>query len=98
QRTPMMDARPQPVSKTLTVNDLRLHYLEWGNPGAPPPDGPTIVCVHGYTSSAQSFNALARRLGDRVHLIAMDVRGHGESAWSPDGAYQYADQIGRAHV
>jgi pimeloyl-ACP methyl ester carboxylesterase len=82
-----MTARPEPASKTLTVNGLNLHYLDWGKPGALP-----VVCVHGYTSSAQAFNALARHLGDRVHLIAMDVRGHGESEWSPDGAYRYADQ------
>ena len=82
-----MSERQEPVSKTLTANGLRLHYLEWGRPGALP-----VICVHGYTSSAQAFNALARHLGDRVHLFAMDVRGHGESEWSPAGAYQYADQ------
>src|SRR5438270_13381197 len=82
-----MNTRPEPLSKSLTANGLKLHYLEWGRPGAMP-----VICVHGYTSSAQSFNALARHLGDRVRLIAADVRGHGESAWSPDGAYQYADQ------
>jgi pimeloyl-ACP methyl ester carboxylesterase len=71
------------------VNGLRLRTLEWGRPGALP-----IVCVHGYTSSAEAFNAMARRLQVRAHVIAMDVRGHGESAWSPDGAYQYADQAG----
>jgi pimeloyl-ACP methyl ester carboxylesterase len=84
-----MTTTPQPTSKTSTVNGLRLRYLEWGDPGAPP-----VVCVHGYTSSAEAFNALARHLSDRVRLIALDVRGHGESAWSPDGAYQYADQAG----
>ena len=84
-----MTSRSQPTAKSLTVNRLRLRYLEWGSPGALP-----VVCVHGYTSSAEAFNAVARRLEDRAHLIAMDVRGHGESAWSPDGAYQYADQAG----
>ena len=82
-----MTTLSQPTSKTLNANGLRLHYLEWGKPGALP-----VICVHGYTSSAEAFNALARRLGDRAHIIAPDVRGHGESAWSPDGAYQYADQ------
>ena len=84
-----MTTAPQPTPGTLTANGLRLRYLEWGDPGAPP-----VVCVHGYTSSAETFNALARRLSDRVRLIAMDVRGHGESAWSPDGAYRYEDQAG----
>ncbi len=82
-----MTTHLQPAEKTLTVNGLRIHYLEWGKPDAPP-----VVCVHGYTGSAQAFNALARRLHDSYRLIAPDVRGHGESAWSPDGAYQYADQ------
>src|SRR5437667_3555256 len=77
----------QPISKTLRVNDLALHYLEWGDPTAPP-----IVCVHGYTGSAGAFNALGRYLEDRFHILALDVRGHGESAWSPTGAYRYADQ------
>jgi pimeloyl-ACP methyl ester carboxylesterase len=77
----------QPTSKLLTVNGLRIHYLDWGDAGAPP-----VVCVHGYTSSAQAFNAPARHLQDRMHLIAPDVRGHGESAWSPAGEYQYCDQ------
>jgi len=84
-----MSDRAQATAKYLEINGLRLRYLEWGRPEALP-----IVCVHGYTSSAEAFNAVARRLEDRAHLVAMDVRGHGESAWSPDGAYQYADQAG----
>jgi len=84
-----MSDRTQATAKYLEINGLRLRYLEWGRPEALP-----IVCVHGYTSSAEAFNAVTRRLEDRAHLVAMDVRGHGESAWSPDGAYQYADQAG----
>ena len=79
----------QHSSKTLRVNDLALHYLEWGEAAAPP-----IVCVHGYTGSADAFNALARHLQARFHIFALDVRGHGESAWSPAGAYRYEDQAG----
>ena len=79
----------QPQSKFLMVNGLRLHYLDWGHPSAPP-----MVCVHGYTSSAQAFNAPARHFQGRFHSIVPDVRGHGESAWSPTGAYQYSDQVG----
>jgi pimeloyl-ACP methyl ester carboxylesterase len=51
-----------------------------------------MVCVHGYTGSADAFNALARHLQDRFHIFALDVRGHGESAWSSSGAYRYEDQ------
>jgi esterase len=83
-----MTTHSQPHSTFLTVNGLRLRYLDWGNAGAPP-----VVCVHGYTSSAEAFNAPARRFQDHFHLIVPDVRGHGESAWSPTGAYQYSDQV-----
>src|ERR1051325_10275677 len=84
-----MTARVQPTSKFVTANELRLHYLEWDKSGMP-----IVVCVHGYTSSAQAFNALARHLQDRFRILAMDVRGHGESEWSATGAYEYADQAG----
>jgi esterase len=84
-----MTTPTQPMRKTLTVNGLALHYLEWGEAEAP-----DIVCVHGYTGSADAFNALARHLADRYRILALDVRGHGESAWSPTGAYSYADQAG----
>ena len=77
----------QPTSESVSIGGLQLHYLDWGNPAAPP-----LVCVHGYTSSADAFNGFARHLRDRFHIIALDVRGHGESAWSPAGAYTYHDQ------
>ena len=77
----------QPERRTIEANDLQLSYLDWGNPTAPP-----MVCVHGYTGSAESFNAFARHMGDRYHIVVPDVRGHGESEWSPEGAYQFADQ------
>src|SRR5262245_29524026 len=84
-----MTTLSQPKNKFLTVHGLRLHYLDWGNAGAPP-----VVWVHGYTSSAEAFNAPARYFQEYCHSIALDVRGHGESAWSPAGAYQYSDQVG----
>jgi esterase len=84
-----MTARVQPTIKFVTINGLRLHYLEWGKAGMP-----AVVCVHGYTGSAQAFNGLARHLQDRFHVLAMDVRGHGDSEWSATGAYEYSDQAG----
>src|SRR2546428_6491633 len=84
-----MTTHSQPHSTFLTVNGLRLHYLDWGNAGAPP-----VVCVHGYTSSAQAFSAPARLFQDRFHFVVPDVRGHGESDWSRTGEYQYGDQVG----
>jgi pimeloyl-ACP methyl ester carboxylesterase len=64
----------QPMHKALTVNGLRIHYLEWGAANLPP-----VVCVHGYTSSAEAFSALARHFQHRLRIIAPDGCGHGES-------------------
>ena len=77
----------EPRTTTLTLNGLRIRCVEWGKADAPP-----VVCVHGYTSSGEAFNAAARHFQDRFRFIVPDVRGHGESAWSKDRAYQYADQ------
>ncbi|MSQ22878.1 MAG: alpha/beta hydrolase [Dehalococcoidia bacterium] len=86
REAPTMTTTVQPKSKFLTVNNLRLHHLDWGNEKAPP-----LVLVHGYTGNAHSFDPLALRLRDRFHVVATDVRGHGDSAWSPDGNYGYTD-------
>ena len=85
--TPTTTALAQPKGTQVTLGGLQLHYLDWGNPAAPP-----LVCVHGYTSSADAFNGFARHFRDRFHIVALHVRGHGESAWSPSAAYTYHDQ------
>lgn len=82
----MADAA-MPEDRRITVGAQALRYLDWGNPAAPP-----LVCVHGYTSSAEAFSGFARHFRDRFRILALDVRGHGESAWSAEGAYHYTDQ------
>ena len=51
-----MTARTEPLSKTLSVNGLRLHYLEWGKPGALP-----VICVHGYTKTVRPPESQTQR-------------------------------------
>lgn len=81
-----MSTTVQANSCYLTVNGLRLHYLDWGNPEAP-----HLVFVHGLTGTGHAFDNPARRFRDRYHIMAVDVRGRGDSAWSPDGKYEYED-------
>lgn len=82
-----MSPLPQPESKFITVNGLKLHYHDWGGAGLP-----HLVLLHGLTGNAWTFAPFARRLSDRLHVMALDVRGHGDSDWPADGAYQFADQ------
>jgi pimeloyl-ACP methyl ester carboxylesterase len=72
----------EPVSRTYVSQGLNLHYLDWGNPGAP-----LIVLVHGICEHARSWDQTARALCRDWHVVAPDLRGHGDSVWSPDRAY-----------
>jgi pimeloyl-ACP methyl ester carboxylesterase len=72
----------EPVSKTYSSQGLQLHYLDWGNPGAP-----LLLLVHGIGDHAWSWDQTARALRREWHVIAPDLRGHGDSAWSPDNSY-----------
>ncbi len=70
------------ADRFVKVGDLNLHYLEWGEPGAPP-----VVMVHGLTGNAHAFDSLAAHFAARYHVISVDVRGRGDSDWAADGDY-----------
>lgn len=70
----------------VTVNGLRLHYLDWGADGKQP-----FLMLHGIGRIAHSFDHIAPRFNKDYHVIAIDMRGHGDSGWSPDGAYLVED-------
>ncbi|WP_293881544.1 alpha/beta hydrolase [Sphingomonas sp.] len=71
-----------PTSYSFVSQRLRLNYLDWGNPEAP-----TLILVHGGRDHARSWDSIARALRTEWHIIAPDLRGHGDSGWSPDGVY-----------
>ena len=69
-----------PVSKYVTVNRVRLRYLDWGTEGQPP-----MVCLHGHTGQARIWDEFAEAMRGSYHVYAVDQRGHGESAHAADG-------------
>jgi len=72
-----------PTSNSFISQRLRLHYLDWGNASAPP-----LLLLHGGRDHARSWDWVAAQLKDDWHVIAPDWRGHGDSAWAPDGDYR----------
>src|SRR5258707_1739185 len=76
------------TDKFATVNGLRIHYLDWGSPGKPP-----FLMLHGIGRVAHSFDHIAPRFIDKYHVMAIDMRGHGDSSWSPEGAYLVEDYV-----
>ncbi len=77
-----MDSFPGPTSHSFISQRLKLHYADWGNP-----DAPTLILQHGGRDHCRSWDWVAERLRHDWHVIAPDLRGHGDSAWSPDGDY-----------
>lgn len=77
-----------PTSGTFFSQRLRLHYVDWGNATAPP-----LLLVHGGRDHCRNWDFVAERLRDRYHIIAPDLRGHGDSQWAPGGGYSTASYI-----
>ncbi|HUN49873.1 MAG TPA: alpha/beta hydrolase, partial [Candidatus Sulfotelmatobacter sp.] len=67
---------------------LRLHYVDWGNEGAPP-----MLLVHGGRDHCRNWDWVARAFRDEYHVIAPDLRGHGDSQWMLGGSYGIAEFV-----
>lgn len=77
-----------PTSHTYFSQRIRLHYVDWGNPQAPP-----LVLVHGGRDHCRNWDWVAQELRKDWHVIAPDLRGHGDSEWTSDGNYRMANYI-----
>ena len=71
-----------PTSHTFYSQRLRLHYVDWGNSGAPP-----LLLLHGGQDHCRNWDWVAERLRHDWHIIAPDLRGHGDSEWSQGANY-----------
>jgi pimeloyl-ACP methyl ester carboxylesterase len=71
-----------PTSQSYISQRLRLHYADWGNASAPP-----LLLVHGGQDHCRNWDWVAHDLRRDYHVIAPDLRGHGDSAHSPSGDY-----------
>lgn len=81
-----MSTPAAPQDCYTTVNGLKLHYVDWGGQGKPP-----MILLHGIARAAHFFDHIAPQFAQQYRVIAVDMRGHGESAWHPDGAYLVED-------
>ncbi|GAB4482671.1 MAG: hypothetical protein Kow00124_31680 [Anaerolineae bacterium] len=74
------------IDKSIVVNDLRLHYRDWGGRGWP------ILLLHGLSSTGHIWDLVAPLLVEEGRVIALDLRGHGLSD-KPEGEYSF-EQVG----
>ncbi len=82
-----------PPHQTQYVNHdgLRLFTRHCGEPGALP-----ILILHGLSYFSYDWLPIASRLAADREVVAMDLRGFGESDWSPQRAYGLRDFAGDA--
>ena len=79
---------PEPESRFYQSQGLRLHYADWGNA-----DAPVLLLVHGGRDHCRSWDVLARALQPQFHVVAPDMRGHGDSDWARGGSYSLTEYV-----
>ena len=78
----------EPVSHYFYSHRLKLQFWDWGTDGKP-----VMILVHGGLDHARNWDWVARALRDEYHVYALDLRGHGNSAWAPGAMYSVAEHI-----
>src|SRR6266404_3276446 len=71
-----------PRSRFVTLGGLPFHYVDWGG------DGRVMVLIHGTGFHAYVWKPVAQAFADTHHVLALDQRGHGDSA-KPDAGYEW---------
>jgi pimeloyl-ACP methyl ester carboxylesterase len=73
---------PTAQDHRVQARGLSFHYVEWGAVTKPP-----MLCLHGITQTAHSWDEVAAALAGDYRVLCLDQRGHGDSDWAPDGDY-----------
>ena len=78
-----------------SADGLTLHYRDYRGPDGY--DGPPVLCLHGLTRNARDFGDLAAHIAARRRVIVPEMRGRGQSDYSPDSTsynpLQYAADV-----
>jgi pimeloyl-ACP methyl ester carboxylesterase len=79
-----------PKDMFLDLPEVRLHYLEWGEPTNPP-----LLLLHGGSAHAHWWDHIAPALANEFRVLALDLRGHGDSGWvAEESSYQIEQYVG----
>ena len=76
------------IDELIELRGLRFHYRDWA---AKTPGAPVLVLLHGLSGHARSWDAFAEAMTDRYRVLALDQRGHGETAWAAADKYGVED-------
>jgi pimeloyl-ACP methyl ester carboxylesterase len=73
-----------PREDEVVVDGLRLHYVDWGAPGQ---SALPLLFLHGGGLTCRTWDLVCLGLREEYHCRALDLRGHGDSDWSPTADY-----------
>jgi len=78
----------EPTSRRIEASDgLSLHALEWSSEGVP------MLLIHGFGNEAHIWDDFAPRVADHYRVVALSLRGHGDSDWDPKKRYDYTNHL-----
>jgi pimeloyl-ACP methyl ester carboxylesterase len=78
----------QPCNKDISINTIRLHFLEWGRKAFK-----CMILLHGSGANAHMWDHFASYSLENFRIIAVDQRGHGSSNWARPPAYSCNDYV-----
>ena len=52
-----------------------------------------MILIHGFGNEAHIWDDFAPRVADHYRVIALDLRGHGDSDWDPERRYDYTNHL-----
>lgn len=69
------------------ADGVNLNVLEWSS------EGTALLFIHGFSNEAHIWDEFAAGLAPYYRVLAMDLRGHGDSDWHPQGNYEYSEHV-----
>src|SRR5438309_392129 len=81
-----MSSPDLPEERYVEVRGLRLHLRCWPGQGRP------ALLLHGWLDHCGSFDLLAPLLAASGPAFALDLRGHGDSAWVGAGGFYHVPE------
>lgn len=78
----------QPRDHFISINGLRLHYLEWGTAPAPP-----VLLLHGGSAHGHWWDHFGGAIANTHRVLALDLRGHGDSEHAVPAAYHVGEYV-----
>lgn len=77
-----------PETITIECHGLKIHVSCWGEP-----EHPALLLLHGMRDHSRSWDWIAENFASQYRIYAPDLRGHGDSSWAVNAAYNLHDYL-----